>query len=108
MSAATGTRKTASRTPARRPVSKTKRLNDEAHKLVHRNAPEIAKSLYDSTLKGRVMSARLLLELAAGSAKAKGAAPLPSLAEALAAEMQWQVEVKEAEAETGFGGREPE
>jgi hypothetical protein len=85
---------------------KMKRLNEEAHKLVDEKAKSIVDALYKSTEKGGVMCARLLIELAEGGVEAEEAArrqPLPSLAEALAADELWVWPT-----ETGSGGREPE
>jgi hypothetical protein len=90
---------------------KAKKLNKEALKLVDEKAAEIAKSLYDSTLDGHVLSARLLVELAEGNVDAEEAMtlrPLRSLASDLAAEPQWPREELEAVEETGAGSREPQ
>ena len=88
-----------------------KKLSEEALKLVDEKAAEIARSLYDSTLDGHALSARLLVELAEGNVEAEEAVsmrPLRSLAFDLAAEPEWQPEAPEAAAETGAGSREPE
>jgi hypothetical protein len=90
---------------------KVKKLNEEALKLVDEKAAEIAKSLYDSTLDGHVLSARLLLELAQGNAEVEEAMvmrPLRSLALDLTAEPEWPRDSLDAAAETGVGSREPE
>ena len=92
-------------------IGKVKKLNKEALKLVDEKAPEIAKSLYESTIKGHVLSARLLVELAEGDVEAEEAMtmrPLRSIALELAAEPQWKGEETEAGAEMCSGPREPE
>jgi signal transduction histidine kinase len=89
---------------------KIKKLNKEALKIVDENAHKIAQSLYDSTLEGHVLSARLLVDLAEGDVEAEEALskrPLRSLAEELAAEPQWKGEDEEAMAETCSEPREP-
>jgi hypothetical protein len=53
---------------------KVRRLNNEAFKMVDENAGAIANALYRSTIDGRVMSARLLLDLAEGSVSPEEAA----------------------------------
>jgi len=109
MNAASRTRNTAGSSRSR--FIKVKRLNDEALKKVDENAASIIEYLLVNIQKGGVMSARLLFELAEGSVEAEEAMlrrPLRSLAEALAADKPWVGPVDEAEAETGFGGREPE
>jgi|SRR5271166_2186825 len=90
---------------------KTKKLNEAALKLVDEKAAEIAQSLYDSTIDGHMLSARLLVELAEGNVEAEEAVtmrPLRSLALNLAAEPEWRDEESGASAETGAGSREPE
>jgi hypothetical protein len=82
---------------------KVKKLNKAALKLVDEKATEIAKSLYDSTLDGHVLSARLLVELAEGNVDSEEAMtmqPLRSLALDLAAEPEWTSEESGATAET--------
>jgi hypothetical protein len=62
---------------------RAKRLNNEAFKLVEERANEIAEALMKATKEGKVMSARLLIELAEGFADPKDALskdPLRSLA----------------------------
>ena len=45
---------------------KTKKLITEAFNQVENNAVQIVKALYDSTIEGHVLSAKLLVELAEG------------------------------------------
>jgi hypothetical protein len=74
---------------------RVKRLNNEAFKLVEERANEIALALMDATNKGHVMSARLLVELAEGSADPEDALsknPLRSLALRLSKQPQLPVE----------------
>ena len=62
---------------------KVRRLNHEAFKLVEQRANEIAEALMTATKEGKVMSARLLVELAEGFADPEDALskdPLRSLA----------------------------
>lgn len=62
---------------------RVKRLNHEAFKLVEERANEIAEALMTATKEGKVMSARLLVELAEGFADPEDALsknPLRSLA----------------------------
>jgi hypothetical protein len=103
-------RKRAVRRKAKRAgtVKKAKKLNKAALKLVDERATEIAQSLYESTMDGNVVSARLLVELAEGNVAAGDAMvvrPLRSLALDLAAEPEWPG-VADVEAEVG--SREPE
>jgi hypothetical protein len=86
---------------------KVRRLNNEALKTVDENANAIALALLDSTKKGHVMSARLLVELAEGSVTPEEAAnrrQIRSLALRLANEPQVpndpQRETANPEAET--------
>lgn len=74
--------------------SKTKRLNSEAFKVVEEQAHEIAQALMKSTKKGKVMSTRLLVELAGGNMTVEEAptGPLRSLALELAAQPQMPAE----------------
>jgi len=79
---------------------KTKKLNEEALKLMDENAAGIAQLLCDSTLHGHMPSARLLVELAQRNVEAVEALmmrPGRSLAQDLAAEPEWQGEEPEAE-----------
>jgi hypothetical protein len=88
-----------------------KKVNKAALKLMEDKAGEIADALYGDLLGGKLLSARLLVELAKGSAEAAEAVtmrPFRSLALELAAEPEWPGEVLEAAAETGIGSREPE
>jgi hypothetical protein len=67
------------------------RLASEAFKMVEENANSIAKWLLDSTEKGHVMSARLLVELAEGDVEVEESStrkPPRSLALRLADEPQ--------------------
>jgi hypothetical protein len=71
---------------------RVKRLNKEAFKLVEERANEIAEALMKSTIEGKVMSARLLVDLAEGDVdleEALSKLPLRSLALQLAKEAQW-------------------
>jgi len=89
-------------------VKKARNLNQAALKLVDENATEIAQSLLKSTLKGHVLSARMLVELAEGNVEAGEATavrPARSLALELAAEQEWP---GEADVEAEVGSREPE
>lgn len=70
---------------------RVKRLNTEALKVVEEKANEIAECLMTSTREGKVMSTRLLVELAEGSASPEEALqkrPLLTLAQRLAAAPQ--------------------
>jgi hypothetical protein len=94
-----------------RTLKKVKKLNEAALKLVEDNATKIAESLYDSTLDGNVLSARLLVELAEGNVEVEEAVtmrPLRSLALALAAEPEWPYDKVEAARVMGDGSRKPE
>jgi hypothetical protein len=88
-------KKTASKKTCTR---KVKKLSGEALKLVDKKARLIATSLYDSTLAGNVVSARLLVHLAEGDADAEQAVskgPVRSQALELAEEPEWQDETPE-------------
>jgi hypothetical protein len=79
------------------------KLNKEAFKVVNEKAFEIAKALFESTIKGHVLSARLLVELAEGDVDVEAALlirPLRSLAQRLAAEPQWPSDAPDEWAET--------
>ena len=80
---------------ARNGVVKAKKLSKEALRLLDENAPEIALALYNSTIKGHVLSAKLLVDLGEGNVDVEDAVavwPLRSLALELADEPQWQDE----------------
>jgi hypothetical protein len=71
---------------------RVKKLSNEAFKLVEEKAKQIAKALFNSTVKGKAMCARLLIELAEGDEDLEEALqklPLRSLALQLAKEAQW-------------------
>jgi hypothetical protein len=81
-------------------------LSEAADKTLEENSCEIAKSLLDSTLKGNVNSARLLLALAEGPAENEKTGTKRrrrSEAKKLAAEPEWRGEPVENAAETGIG-----
>jgi hypothetical protein len=89
-------------------VKKARKLNKAVFKLVDENASVIAQSLYEGTVHGNAVSARLLMELAGGNVAAEDAKvmqPLRSLALDLAAEPEW---LSETDVEAGVGSREPE
>jgi hypothetical protein len=70
---------------------KTIKLTAAAFSMIETNAPEIVQALYESALKGHVMSAKLLVELAEGDVDVEDALnkkPLRSLALRLANEPQ--------------------
>jgi hypothetical protein len=72
---------------------KTKKLITEAFNQVENNAPAFAKSLYDQAIKGHVLSAKLLVELAEGDAdldETINKKPLNSLALRLANQPEWK------------------
>jgi hypothetical protein len=74
------------------PIRKSKKLNQAALDLVNENAALIAKALYDSTIQGHILSARLLVELAEGHVdveQAMNSRPLRSFAWDLAQEPEW-------------------
>jgi hypothetical protein len=67
------------------------KLTAAAFSMIETNAAEIVKALYDSTLKGHVMSTKLLVELAEGDVDVEDALhkkPFRSLALRLGAEPQ--------------------
>lgn len=79
--------------------------------MVELNANLIAKALFDSTIDGKVMSARLLVELAEGDVdleEALSKLPLRSLALQLAKEAQWIDPNPDAAAETEAEDKQPE
>jgi len=79
------------------------RLNKEAFKVVEGNAPKIAQALFDSTIDGKVMSAKLLVELAEGDVEVEDGmtvGPLRSLALKLANAAQKKAPPPDAAAET--------
>jgi hypothetical protein len=81
---------------------RVKKLNKEAFTIVEQKAHEIAESLFDSTVKGHVMSARLLVELAEGDVDVEDALlkrPLRSLALQLAEQPPWKGEDPDDEEE---------
>ncbi len=83
---------------ARNGVVKARKLSKEALKLLDEKAVLIAKALYKSTLKGHVLSARLLVDLAEGNVDAEEAIamrPLLTQAQELAIEPEWQDETLE-------------
>ncbi len=72
---------------------------------------EIADALAQSSLDGHIQSARFLYELAGELEKlapVEGAHRLRSLASEWAAEPDWLAELREEDAETAGGSREPE
>jgi hypothetical protein len=81
---------------------KTVKLSKEALKLVDEKADLIAKALYDSTIAGHVLSARLLVDLAEGNVdvdEALNTRPMQSIAVALALEPHWSGDDPEGIAE---------
>ena len=92
-------------------VRKTNKLVKEAGKRLERDGEEIAESLSTHAKNGHLQATKLLLNLADRNAEAE-AAEAPRLVRDWAGELteepEWQGEMSEAEAETGFGGREPE
>jgi hypothetical protein len=81
------------KTVAKHYVVKAKKLSQAALKLLDDNAGLIAQALYDSTLKGHVLSTKLLVDLGEGDVDAEVAItlrPLRSLASELAKEPEWQ------------------
>jgi hypothetical protein len=76
-------------------VVKAKKLSKEALRTLDDNAVEIVLALYNSTIKGHVLSAKLLVDLGEGNVDAEDAInkrPLRSIAWELANEPQWQDE----------------
>jgi hypothetical protein len=79
------------------------RLSEAADKTLEENSGEIAKSLLESTLKGNVHSARLLVALAEVKAENESTVKkrrIRSKASKLAAEPQWHGDEMNATAET--------
>jgi hypothetical protein len=79
------------------------RLNKEAFKLVEDNAIGITAALLRSTIEGKVMSTKLLVELAEGDVDVEDGmtvGPLRSLALKLALAVQSRAKVPHAVAET--------
>jgi hypothetical protein len=94
---------------ARNGVVKAKKLSKEALRLLDEKADEIAKALYESTILGHVLSARLLVDLAEGNVDVEEAMnlnPLRSLALELAQAPQWQD--KDAEPAVEMADADPE
>jgi hypothetical protein len=87
------------------PVKKRRaiRLSKEAFKMVEERAVEIAEALMNSTIEGKVMSTKLLVELAEGDLEIEDGAtvgPLRSLALKLALAVQSKAKAPHAVAET--------
>ena len=85
------------------------RLNDESFRIAAENATKIADALLKSALKGHVLSARLLVELAEGSvdpAEALNSRPLRSLAQCLADEPEYVYPMIEGYLQLGSGSPE--
>jgi hypothetical protein len=79
-------------------VVKAKKLSTEALRMLDVNAVKIVEALYQSTLKGHVLSAKLLVDLGEGNVDLEEAItirPLRSLALELAKEPQWQYDTVE-------------
>lgn len=79
--------------------------------MLREKSLEIADALAKSSMDGHIQSARFLYELAEEHEKlgpAEGAPKLRSLASDWAAEPQWLAELREEDAETTGGSREPE
>ncbi len=86
-----------------------KKLNQAAFRVVEQRAEEIAKLLMEATRKGQTMSARLLMELAAGNLDAEQAAamrPFRKLLLELAAEQQLTGEALDAAEAAAAGNPE--
>jgi hypothetical protein len=78
---------------ARNGVVKAKKLSKEALRLLDEHASLIAEALYNSTIKGHVLSAKLLVDLGEGNVDAEDAItmrPLRTQAQELAIEPEWQ------------------
>jgi hypothetical protein len=87
------------------------KMSAAANKTLEDNCEKIALSLLASTLKGNINSAKALYDFAAKEAQRNKEGVKrrhPSIAKRLATETQWDSEMSEAEAETSYGGREPE
>jgi hypothetical protein len=79
------------------------RLSKEAFKLVEERAVEIVLALMDSTIEGKVMSTKFLVELAEGDVDVEDGmtvGPLRSLALKLALAVQSRAKAPHAVAET--------
>jgi hypothetical protein len=86
------------------------RLNKEAFKLVEDNAVDITAALLRSTIEGKVMSTRLLVELAEGDVDVEDGmpvGPLRSLALKLALAVQSRAKVPHAVVETEMEIQQP-
>jgi hypothetical protein len=84
------------------------KLNAAAGKALEKHSDEIVKSLYDSTINGNVISAKLLFALAEGQIDCEDEAlvlRLFSYAEKLASEPEWDGETNEAAALIGMEER---
>jgi hypothetical protein len=79
--------------PKRAPKRKLIRLNQEAFKQIDQNASIIASALCESTEKGNVISARLLVELAQDQMETEEVSmkqQVQTIAQRLAKEKEWQ------------------
>jgi hypothetical protein len=110
-------KQTVERRPRRTGVRKqavscgTAKMKAAANKTLKEHSEQIADSLLNGTLKGNVISARLLIALAEKQTDCedeKEKQSSCSLAKRLASEPEWSGEVSEAKAATGFEEREPE
>jgi hypothetical protein len=89
--------------PRRTGYSKVRRLIEEAFKIADEKAKSLADALYDSAIKGHVLSARMLIELAEGNLDVEDAmikGPLRSLALRIEQEEQMPPEPQDAADET--------
>jgi hypothetical protein len=94
---------------ARNGVVKARKLSKAALKTLDEKAELIVKALYDSTIQGHVLSARLLVDLGEGNVDAEDAVamrPLRSLALELAEEPGWKDEPVEHVSQTAVASRE--
>ena len=90
---------------------RTSKLTKAASKVVNANSVKIAESLLQSTIKGHVQSARLLLDLAERPLESGGEAVTESArsqAEELAAEPEWTGEADDEDAASDGEGLNPE
>jgi signal transduction histidine kinase len=79
--------------PKRAPKRKLTKLNEQAFNQIETNAEEIAKALCDSTKKGNVISACLLVELAQDQMETEEVSmkqQVQTIAQRLAKEKEWQ------------------
>lgn len=79
-------------------VVKAKKLCRASLKKVEENATEIVQALYDSTIAGHVLSAKLLVDLGEGNVDSEDATPehpLRSLALELDQQPEWKGETDE-------------